>query len=131
MALKYSKQRAVILDFMKDRTDHPTADMVYTNVRKTLPNISLGTVYRNLVLLTELGEIKKVQVGDGVDHFDPVVDDHDHFLCTECGRVYDLPVRETLNARHYAGSEFKGEITGYTLMLRGVCEHCLSAEHTA
>ena len=131
MALKYSKQRAVILDFMKDRTDHPTADMVYTNMRKTLPNISLGTVYRNLVLLTELGEIKKVQVGDGVDHFDPVVDDHDHFLCTECGRVYDLPVRETLNASHYAGSEFKGEITGYTLMLRGVCEHCLSAEHTA
>ena len=98
MAIKYSKQRAIIMDFLKDRKDHPTADVVYTNVRKTLPNISLGTVYRNLMLLTELGEIRKVQVGDGVDHFDPITDEHDHFVCTECGGVYDLPVRETLDA---------------------------------
>ena len=131
MAIKYSKQRAIIMDFLKDRKDHPTADTVYTNVRKTLPNISLGTVYRNLMLLTELGEIRKVQVGDGVDHFDPVTTEHDHFICTECGGVYDLPVREAFDATRYVGPEFEGEITGYTLYLRGKCKKCIAAEQTA
>ena len=131
MALKYSKQRAIIMDFLKDRKDHPTADVVYTNVRKILPNISLGTVYRNLMLLTELGEIKKIQVGDGVDHFDPTTGEHDHFVCTECGGVFDLPVREAFDAVRYAGPDFDGEITGYTLNLRGVCAGCLAKEHTA
>ena len=131
MAIKYSRQRAVILDFMRNRTDHPTADTVYTNVRKTLPNISLGTVYRNLMLLTELGELKKVHVGDGADHFDPVVEDHDHFVCEQCGNVYDLPVVEVLDPHRYVGSAFKGEITGYTLYLKGVCEHCVAKTHSA
>ena len=70
MALKYSRQREVIKECLINRYDHPTADMVYMDVRETFPNISLGTVYRNLQLLTDLGEIQKLNVGDGVDHFD-------------------------------------------------------------
>ena len=131
MAIKYSKQRAIILDFLKDRKDHPSADVVYTNVRQVLPNISLGTVYRNLMLLTELGEIRKVQVGDGVDHFDPVTEAHDHFICNECGGVYDLPLREAFDVQRYVTPEFEGEITGYTLNLRGVCKSCKERKRTA
>ena len=63
MALKYSRQREVIKDCLINREDHPTADMVYMEVRETFPNISLGTVYRNLQLLTDLGEIQKLNVG--------------------------------------------------------------------
>ena len=63
MAIKYSKQRAVIKEFLQDRKDHPTADVVYTNVRKAYPNISLGTVYRNLMLLSDMGEIQILRVG--------------------------------------------------------------------
>lgn len=68
--LKYSRQRELIKDFLMTRKDHPTADIVYRNVRKQNPSISLGTVYRNLTLLADIGEISRLNVGDGVDHFD-------------------------------------------------------------
>ena len=81
MALKYSRQREVIKENLMHREDHPTADMVYMDVRETFPNISLGTVYRNLQLLTDLGEIQKLNIGDGVDHFDAKTFPHYHFIC--------------------------------------------------
>ena len=68
--LKYSRQRESIKEFLMTRKDHPTADVVYENVRKIYPNISLGTVYRNLSLLSELGEIQKLSNFGGADHFD-------------------------------------------------------------
>ena len=67
-ALKYSRQRESIKEFLMTRKDHPTADVVYENVRKIYPNISLGTVYRNLSLLSELGEIQKLSNFGGADH---------------------------------------------------------------
>ena len=84
MALKYSKQREAIKEFLCTRKDHPTADNVYMEVRKEFPNISLGTVYRNLTLLAELGEIARINVGDGTDHFDPNTSLHYHFICKGC-----------------------------------------------
>ena len=90
MALKYSRQREVIKTFLCTRKDHPTADVVYMNVRQQYPNISLGTVYRNLTLLSEMGEIMRLRVGDGVDHFDADTSPHNHFVCSECGSVIDL-----------------------------------------
>ena len=69
-ALKYSRQREAIKSFLMTRKDHPTADVVYHSLRADFPNISLGTVYRNLTLLADLGEIARLRLGDGVDHFD-------------------------------------------------------------
>lgn len=89
-ARKYSRQRESIKDFLATRKDHPTADMVYQNVRRQNPNISLGTVYRNLTLLAESGEINRLNMGDGVDHFDADTSPHYHLLCTKCGKVVDL-----------------------------------------
>ena len=68
--LKYSRQREAIKDFLMTRKDHPTADVVYENIKKIYPNISLGTVYRNLSLLSEIGEIQKLSNFGGADHFD-------------------------------------------------------------
>ena len=90
MILKHSKQRDSIKEFLSTRKDHPTADVVYMNVRKSFPNISLGTVYRNLTLLADIGEITRLRVGDGVDHFDFDTSPHCHFVCTECGNISDL-----------------------------------------
>ena len=72
------------------RKDHPTADVVYHSLRADFPNISLGTVYRNLTLLADLGEIARLRLGDGVDHFDADTSRHYHFICSECGSVLDL-----------------------------------------
>ena len=79
MALKYSRQREVIKAFLYNTDKHPTADDVYVNIRKQYPNISLGTVYRNLTLLSDMGEIKRLRVGDGIDHFDADTSPHNHF----------------------------------------------------
>ena len=89
MTLKYSRQREAIKDFLMTRNDHPTADVVYSNVRTEFPNISLGTVYRNLTLLADLGEIARLRVGDGVDHFDADTSPHYHFVCSDCGSVIE------------------------------------------
>ena len=124
MNLKHSKQRDSIKDFLIGRKDHPTADTVYMGVRQSFPNISLGTVYRNLTLLADIGEIARIRVGDGVDHFDADTSPHYHFICNECGSVLDLDM-EIMNAlTEKAGSHFSGMIEGHVTYFYGKCEHC-------
>lgn len=93
MTMKYSRQRAAILSFLRSRRDHPTAELVYSNVKAEFPNISLGTVYRNLNQLAEAGMIAKHSFGGvGIDHFDYNTSPHYHFVCSCCSAVIDLPV---------------------------------------
>ncbi|WMC91184.1 Fur family transcriptional regulator [Kineothrix sp. MB12-C1] len=124
MALKYSRQREVIKEFISTRTDHPTADIVYINVRQQYPNISLGTVYRNLTLLTERGEIQKVDVGDGVDHFDCDTSPHNHFVCKCCGSVIDLEMESIDSITDTAAKNFNGRIDGHVTYFHGLCGDC-------
>jgi Fur family peroxide stress response transcriptional regulator len=124
MALKYSRQRQVIMDFLMTRKDHPTADVVYTNVRQTYPKISLGTVYRNLTLLADMGEIQRLRVGDGVDHFDADTSPHYHFLCSKCGSVIDLEMDNIDGIVDTAAKNFDGEIDGHITYFYGVCGSC-------
>ena len=88
--MNYSRQREEIVQFLRTRKDHPTAEVVYENVRMVYPKISLGTVYRNLTLLSETGEILRLRLGDGVDHFDADTSEHYHVICSGCGSVVDL-----------------------------------------
>ncbi len=124
MSLKYSRQREVIKKFLMTRKDHPTADAIYANVRKTFPNISLGTIYRNLQLLTDLGEIRKINVGDGVDHFDGDTSPHYHFICKECNSVIDLQMQNIDGIKDIAATGFDGQIAGHITYFYGVCGNC-------
>lgn len=126
MSLKYSKQRELIYDFLKERKDHPTADVVYQGVKSHLPNISLGTVYRNLMLLSELGEIQKLNIGDGADHFDPVTKDHNHFICNKCSRIFDLDMDGMEDIEKVAARYVKGNIESHKFFFYGICEDCLA-----
>lgn len=125
-AIKHSRQRDMIKAFLMTRRDHPTADMVYANVRQQNPNISLGTVYRNLTLLAELGEIQRLRVGDGVDHFDADISPHYHFVCTECGSVIDLKMDSIEHITEIAGAGFDGHIAGHVTYFYGVCGNCVT-----
>lgn len=131
MALKYSRQREVIKECLINRYDHPTADMVYMDVRETFPNISLGTVYRNLQLLTDLGEIQKLNVGDGVDHFDAKTFPHYHFICKECGSVIDLQMETIDTIKDIAGVNFDGQIAGHITYFYGICGNCCKKTETS
>lgn len=123
--LKYSKQRESIKEFLACRNDHPTADTVYMNIRETFPNISLGTVYRNLSLLSDIGEIMKITTGDGADRFDGNTAPHNHFVCTECHSVIDLEMDSIDNIVEIAGRNFDGQITGYVTNFYGICGDCI------
>ncbi len=131
MALKHSKQRDMIMAFLTGRKDHPTADAVYTNVRKINPNISLGTVYRNLTLLADMGEIKRLHLGDGVDHFDADTSPHYHFICSECGSIIDLEMQNIDEIQEIAGVGFDGQIAGHVTYFYGICDKCIHAADTA
>ena len=124
MVLKHSKQRDMIKAFLMTRKDHPTADVVYTNVRMQYPNISLGTVYRNLTLLADMGEISRLRVGDGVDHFDADTSPHYHFVCNDCGSVVDLEMEDIDSILNVASMNFNGQITGHITYFYGSCENC-------
>ena len=122
--IKHSKQRDSIMEFLRERKDHPTADTVYMNVRKTFPSISLGTVYRNLTLLADIGEIARIRVGDGVDHFDADTSPHYHFICNECGSVIDLDMEDMVFINETANKNFDGLIEGHITYFYGKCGSC-------
>lgn len=122
--LKYSRQRESIKACLMHRHDHPTADAVYTSIREEFPSISLGTVYRNLNLLVELGEIQKLTCGDGKDHFDADTSPHYHFVCQDCGAVLDLPM-PPLDTLNQEAQEFvHGQVNSHSIYFYGLCRDC-------
>lgn len=127
--LKYSRQREAIKHFLQGRTDHPTADTIYVTIKEEFPNISLGTVYRNLALLSDIGEIQKIPTaGAGSDRFDGNTKPHYHFICTKCNCVSDihmpsLPYEEALKK-----ANFKGQVKEHITYFYGLCEDCLQKE---
>lgn len=123
-AIKYSRQRESIKKYLASTKEHPTADTVYTHVKKDFPNISLGTVYRNLNLLTELGEALKISTPDGGDRFDGVTTPHCHFFCKECGSVIDIDMVEDGYIDEMAGKNFDGQIENHSIMFFGKCAKC-------
>lgn len=125
--VKRSRQRDAILTFLISRKDHPTAEVIYENVRKEFPNISLGTVYRNLSLLADTGHIIRVPCKDGSEHFDGNVKPHYHFQCTECYGISDLmnispDIERSINRLAVDG--FDGEVHGHQMFFFGICPKC-------
>ena len=127
--LKYSRQREAIMDYLSSTTSHPTADQVYLHVRKVFPNISLGTVYRNLSLLASLGEIQKLSFGDAMDHFDANTKPHCHVMCSNCGRIDDLPCELPETLDETASSCYDGLIFGHSIQFYGLCRACAEKEN--
>lgn len=121
---KYSRQREAIKAYLTTTKEHPTADTVYMSIRETHPNISLGTVYRNLNLLAEQGEILKINCQDGCDRFDGNPMLHYHFLCKGCGRVLDIEMESIEHINVIAGAGFTGKIDGHVTFFYGRCPDC-------
>ena len=92
--MRYSRQREVIMNVIHSTSTHPTADWVYKKTQQYIPNISLGTVYRNLKQLSEMGIIKTIYDGS-VARFDWNTHPHNHLKCVECGRITDIEIDET------------------------------------
>lgn len=123
--IKYSRQREAIKHCLMNRCDHPTAEMIYRSIKDDYPNLSLGTVYRNLSLLAEMGEIRKITSTGGPDRFDSYTTPHYHFCCRECGSVIDLDLAFSEGLNALAATKFAGKIEQHTLQFSGICPDCL------
>lgn len=123
--MRLTTQRQIILEELGKVTSHPTANEVYDMVRKRLPRIGLGTVYRNLELMAESGVILKLEVGGTQKRFDATVEPHYHIRCAGCGKVddVDISVQEHVNAAAQEASDY--EVLGHHIEFTGVCSSCL------
>jgi Fur family ferric uptake transcriptional regulator len=113
----------VILEAIQGVTSHPSADQVYEMVRCKMPRISLGTVYRNLEMLTQQGLIQKLD-GQQHKHYDGNTCNHPHFLCQECGLVFDLPVDLATQVELVKEAAKEFEILGQKMEFYGFCPKC-------
>ncbi|MDR0623048.1 MAG: transcriptional repressor [Treponema sp.] len=94
-AKKHSDKRDAILKVIQSTTEHPSAQWVYDKLKPHIPNLSLGTVYRNINIFLHEGLVMSVGVVDGEERFDGIVEPHPHLVCSRCGRVMDIPYPET------------------------------------
>ena len=128
---KHSRKRDAILDCISRTKCHPSAEWVYQQLKPEIPDLSLGTVYRNIAMFKEEGTIQSIGVVNGLERYDFNTEPHTHFICTECGKVLDLdgvdlPAAVISNAETMIG----GAVTSYHLQFTGHCSECRNKQST-
>lgn len=124
--MRLTTQRQIILEELSKVTSHPTANEVYDMVRKRLPRIGLGTVYRNLELMADSGIILKLEVGGTQKRFDATTETHYHIRCTKCDKVDDIDIDVQHHINETAGLVSQYQVLGHHIEFSGVCEACQS-----
>ncbi len=122
--MKFSKQRLLIYNAVRENRIHPTADDVYTILKPENPNLSLGTVYRNLNNLAESGDLLKIHLANGGDRYDADIEDHFHFVCNDCQNVFDLELPQISAVLSEVAKEHEFEVSGHQLIFNGRCKKC-------
>ncbi|GAB4326878.1 MAG: transcriptional repressor [Calditrichia bacterium] len=123
---KRSLQREKILEALRGTTTHPTAEWVFEQVKPQIPELSLGTVYRNLNILVEMGEVKEVPGADSVRRFDGFTHPHPHFVCQRCGSVYDVEATVSREMLGNMAENLPHRVDNVELTLFGICKNCLN-----
>lgn len=129
--MRLTTQRQIILEELLKVTSHPTANEVYDMVRKRLPRIGLGTVYRNLELMSETGMIIKLEVGGTQKRFDATIEPHYHVRCLECGKVDDIDIAVQHDIHETAARACNYQILGHHIEFTGLCPDCAKSEGSA
>lgn len=120
--MRNTSQRELVYKVVMQSSDHPGADAVYERARKIMPKISMGTVYRNLKQLAEMGKIREIRISDNYNRYDKTLQVHAHFFCRVCGKVTDVPVEGGIKG---PGSGFGGKLESTDILFGGVCEECI------
>jgi Fur family transcriptional regulator, peroxide stress response regulator len=121
---RFTEQRAAVYRVLMATDRHPSADDVFTAVRRVIPDISLATVYKSLETLVSCGLASKLGYGDGSARYDGRTDPHPHARCLSCGKVLDLPGRLDVEALAGLGEVPGFSVEGYRFELVGVCASC-------
>ena len=121
----YSRKRQAIYELLLSTKEHPSAEWIYNSLKSEYPDLSLGTVYRNLKLLEENGTVKSVAVVDGRERYDALMSPHSHFICSKCGRVIDVFFQnEISNIADNLRIDGVKEINSFSLIYYGICDKC-------
>lgn len=128
MQRRKSKQRERIYGAIKSSRAHPTAQSVYDQLKKEMPSLSLGNVYRNIAILLEEGRLQSGEFGSGTVRYDAVVEPHYHFVCERCGAVSDFAMPAHADLTEAARRLSPHRISGHTVRFYGICAGCLQAE---
>ena len=123
MKTRTSQKRDAILNILKHTTTHPTADWVYEQLTECYPDAGIATVYRNLKILLDQGEIIKIDVGDGTDHYDADISEHYHFMCKCCGKIYDIRPGE-MSFGNIPKTVGDMTIEEMSVVFKGICGKC-------
>jgi len=122
--LKSSRQRDLVLKVLRCSHSHPAADWIYEKAREEMPNISKGTVYRNLKILKDEGKIRELSISRGILRYDGDVRNHYHIHCLHCGRVDNLPHSFPRISCQQVEEATGYQVHGHTLEIAGVCSNC-------
>jgi len=121
-----TNQREAILKILINTRSHPTADDIYDEVREEIPNISKGTVYRNLKVLQEMGQVRELNLDGAKSRFEVAIAGHYHFRCENCGRLLDLDVPINKELDREIAKQTGLSISYHQLEFRGLCHDCQS-----
>ena len=126
-ATKHFRKRDAILSYLRSTDVHPSADMVYAHLKAEIPDLSLGTVYRNLSMFRQQGTIASVGTVNGVDRFDGNTMPHVHFVCTDCSAVIDMPqLQVPEKMTRSAEWQIGGRVASCSLTFTGQCSQCIN-----
>lgn len=128
--VRLTPQRRVILEYLKNSENHPTAEEIYHHIKEQLHRVSLGTVYNTLHMLKEMGVIQELSYGDMSSRYDGTPENHYHITCEKCGKVVDFSRPLFSNIESEAEKETDFSISYHRLELYGVCSQCNRAEDT-
>jgi Fur family peroxide stress response transcriptional regulator len=123
-----SRQRSALIELLKSTKSHPTASWIYDELKKEFPDLSQGTVYRNLSVLAEQGLVQVLRSGSTFDRFDADVSAHYHVICTVCGKVEDVDMKVDASGDTAAAESTGYRISGHRLDFYGVCPDCQKKE---
>jgi len=131
--IRYSKKREAILNAIRSTTCHPSAEWIYQTLKPTHPDLSLGTVYRNLVFFQQQGQVQSVGVVNGQERFDARTEPHAHLHCAQCGRVIDVPLPGAPEPQlcALAQSVTDAQVLGCSITFTGLCKACQQAAKEA
>lgn len=122
-------QRIVIMKYLEDSENHPTAEQIYKDIKNKIPTISKTTVYNSLKIFTEKDIIKQLNVAGNINRYEHRTEIHDHFLCLNCGEIYDIkPEHSLINGKQ---SMIEGnKISDYECLYKGICRECIDKNNT-
>ena len=121
---KLTRQRQAVLQVIREREDHPTANDIFAAARVRLPGISYATVYNSLRFLKEAGLVHEIRFGDNASRYDRETDRHDHALCSQCGKLVDFDLPQTAALMRAAARRSKFKAESVHLPLKGLCPAC-------